>query len=108
MIADGIIQIGAAPEAWGFTRERFAGDSYLWKDGEVILISFIESVHEGRGHFSALVRAIEASGFRVAVPTPLGKMVAILSRWGWKPVLIEDAVCWMNGKPTCSSSTPSK
>lgn len=82
---DGIIQVGAAPPSWGFTADRFAGDSYLWKTGDRIMVSLIFAKEQGKGYFSALVKAIEADGFKVAVPTPLGKMTAILSRWGFKP-----------------------
>lgn len=82
---DGMIEVGKAPESWGFTKERFAGDSYLWKTGDRIIVSLIFAKDQGRGYFSALVKAIEADGFKVAVPTPLGKMGSILTRWGFKP-----------------------
>jgi hypothetical protein len=39
----------------------------------------------GNGHFKALVRAIENSGLKVAVPTPLPQMQAVLEHWGFKP-----------------------
>lgn len=88
---DGMIAPGEAPASWGFTAERFAADSYLWKEGNRVMISFIEAKTKGKGHFSALVKAIEADGFKVDVPTPLGQMKSILNRWGWKPRKIEDA-----------------
>lgn len=82
---DGMIPIGKAPAHWGFTAERFTGDSYLWRDGDRIVISFIHATNEGKGHFSSLVKAIQADGLKVEVPTPLGKMEAILTKWGWHP-----------------------
>lgn len=84
--ADGVIYPGDAPEEWGFTRANFtSGDfgSYLWKSGDRITISVIMAKHRGRGDFSRLVKAIEADGFDVAVPTPLAQMRAILQRWGF-------------------------
>lgn len=81
---------GAAPIHWGFTSDRFENDSYLWHEKGRIMISFIVSVEKGKGYFSQLVKAIEADGFKVAVPTPSGRMQDILSRWGFHKTL-EDA-----------------
>lgn len=44
----------------------------------------------GKGHFKALVLAIEASGFVVAVPTPVGAMRRILGKWGFAPHVEDD------------------
>lgn len=93
-LKEGIIRIGKAPAAWNFNAERFAGDSYLWKTGDRIMVSFIESKKKGQKYFSELVKAIEADGLKVAVPTPLGQMVEILTKWGFKPHLEEDAQIW--------------
>ena len=82
---DGMIEPGKAPESWGFMTERFVGHSYLWKEGDRIFISFIQALQPGKGHFSALVAAIEKDGFKVAVPTPLKDMKGILKRWKFKP-----------------------
>lgn len=67
----------------GFTSDRF--DGYLWKKGEVVIVSPIISLQPNRGHFSDLVRRIEAQGFRVHVPTPMPHMQAILTHWGYTP-----------------------
>jgi hypothetical protein len=80
-----MIRVGNGPASWGFTRQKFTGDSYLWKTGDRIMVSFIVAKEQGKGNFSALVKAIEADGFKVAVPTPLGKMPSILQRWGFRP-----------------------
>lgn len=84
-LADGQILPDQAPPAWGFTSKRFTEDSYLWKEGDRILVSLIIARRQGKGHFSLLVKAIEAAGFRVAVPTPIGQMPAILKKWGFTP-----------------------
>jgi hypothetical protein len=65
----------------GFTSDKFEG--YLWRDGDRVLVSFIVSVESGKGNLSALFAAIEAKGLRVAVPTPLGRMEAILRHKGF-------------------------
>lgn len=83
-IQDGMI-VPADDAPFGFTPELFGHASYLWREGDRITISFIECQHKGRGDFSRLVKAIEAEGLRVAVPTPLGRMDAILTRWGFIP-----------------------
>lgn len=82
----GAIHPGEAPGHWGFTPQNFSKDSYLWgcENGR-IMISFIASFKPGSGAFSKLIKAIEADGYRVAVPTPLGKMQLILAKWGFKP-----------------------
>jgi hypothetical protein len=87
---DGMLSPGEAPAPWGFTPDRFSKDSYLWKDGSRIIISFIEAKQKGKGHFSPLVKAVRADGFSVDVPTPLREMKAILKRWDWKPRYVED------------------
>jgi hypothetical protein len=91
---DGMIAPGEAPASWGFTADRFTADSYLWREGKRVMISFIETKSKGKGHFSTLVKAIEADGLVVDVPTPLGQMQRILERWGWKSRQFEDVTVW--------------
>ncbi len=86
-----MVKPGEAPIHWGFTADRFAADSYLWITGKTCTISFIETLERGYGHFSHLIKAIEADGFHVEVPTPLRQMEDILTRWGFKPKIIWDA-----------------
>jgi hypothetical protein len=81
---DGIIQVDTdRGKQIGFTSDKFEPDSYLWKDGERILISIIFSKEEGKGNLSALFAAIEDLGLRVAVPTPFAHMQAILEHKGF-------------------------
>jgi len=89
-IDQGIVQVGEAPCGWGFTAENFSADSYLWRSPGVVTISFIEAKNIGKGAFSRLVKAIEADGLKVQVPTPLGQIRAILTRWGFKPTMVHD------------------
>lgn len=84
-LKEGQIDIDQAPPSWNFTSKRFLGDSYLWKFGDVVYISMITSIKQGKGHFRGLVRAIEASGFKVAVPIPLQRMQMILTKLGFVP-----------------------
>ena len=70
-------------QAFGFTSDKFFG--WLWKKGDEIVISFIESLDRNKGNVSRLFRRIEEMGYRIAVPTPLGKMVMMLMKWGYKP-----------------------
>ena len=82
-IKEGLIDVHHAPDRWQF-KEHFERDSYLWRKGGEIYISFIVARNPGFGHFSALVATIEADGFSVAIPSPLGPMEEILRRWGFK------------------------
>ena len=68
-------------KAWTFTAERWAPGSYLYLDGERVLISTVFAIDKGRGYFRDLVNCIERAGYRVAVPTPIMDMPAILARW---------------------------
>ena len=72
----------------GFTSDKFEG--WLWKSGDRVMISMIISLQPNKGNLSALFKAIEAQGLRVAVPTPFHVMRIILKRKGFKPH-IEDA-----------------
>ena len=90
--SDGIIKVDSKTgKALGFTSDKFEGDigpmvgSYLWKDGNRILVSLVTSVHPGQGNLSKLFATIESKGYRVAVPTPLGHMQQILEAKGFKP-----------------------
>ena len=67
----------------GFTSDLFRG--WLWKTGDQVTISFIESLHPGQGNLSRLIDSIEAAGFAVEVPSPLDKMARILRRKGFVP-----------------------
>ena len=73
--------------ALGFTSDKFYG--YLWQLDGSIWVSLIISLKPGRGNLSALFDAIWAAGYAVKVPTPSGRMAAILTRKGftetWEP-----------------------
>ena len=76
---DGIINLDTERgRELGFTHDRYEG--YLWKVGDSIIISFIES--KQRGNFRELVQRIHALGLTVKVPTPLGRMHEILLKNG--------------------------
>lgn len=97
---DGIIRTDSKRgKIFGLTSDKFSGDTYLWKTGDTIMISFIFCKNQGRGNFSKLVGAIENAGFRVVVPTPLGKMVAILRKWGYEATVDPDDGCELWARP---------
>jgi len=81
-------------EYFGFTEDKFSDDSYLWKTGSTIYISLIFSKHPGEGNFSALIRAIESGGYRVGIPTPLGRMIDVLIHLGFRRYLSGGAEIW--------------
>ncbi len=91
---DGIIKLGTVfSNEIGFTKEEFFG--YLWKTGEMIVISFIESRQPNKGNFSRLLKAIWDRNFAIGVPTPLGKMQAILKKKNFQPYRYEDCIMWI-------------
>jgi hypothetical protein len=75
---------------FSFVSSRFKG--WLWKKDEFITVSFIESVQEGKGHFSELLNNIWAKGYKIRVPTPFARMLMILKKKGFveKAILDED------------------
>ena len=82
---NGIIRLGS-PDADEllFLPENFSADSYLWKMGDAIMLSFIASSHPGHGALRRLVKRIHALGLDVKVPTPLGRMQDIVLRNGYE------------------------
>jgi len=72
----------------GFTSNLFEG--YLWKKDDTIIISFIVSKQEGQGNLSKLFNNILKKGYKVNVPTPMGKMLQIVRAKNFKQVFIED------------------
>jgi hypothetical protein len=94
-IADGMIELDSPPaRRLGFTSDLFAG--YLWREGDRIMISLITSLQPGQGNFSRLMAAIESEGYRVAVPTPSGRMAALLEHRGfvphWEQFIVDDEI----------------
>jgi len=95
---DGIIKLGTKEaKDFSFTEDKFSGDSYLWKEGNRIIISLIFSNHPGQGHFKNLIASIENKGYDVAVPTPFANMQNILNKWGFVPHYLktEEVELWM-------------
>jgi len=81
---DGIIELDSElGKRLGFTSDKF--DGYLWKIGNYIYISFIESKNKGKGNFSRFLQEIIKAGFGIKVPTPMGRMPLILAHKGFKP-----------------------
>lgn len=66
----------------GFTSDKF--DGWLWKKGNYVYISFIQSKQEKCGNLKALFEAILQNGLGIKVPTPLGRMRIILLKNGFR------------------------
>ena len=84
-----IILDSEAGKELGFTSALF--DGYLWKIGDRIFISLIVSRNKRQGNLSRLFAHIQQAGYKVAVPTPIGKMVKILKKKGFVPHIEHDA-----------------
>lgn len=81
---NGIVELDTEfAKSIGFTSDKFHG--YLWKDGNVITISLIESKIQGSGYLRELFHIIEYKGFKVKVPNPLPNMQVILEHYGFSP-----------------------
>ena len=100
-MTDGIIEINSERgKQFRFTDDKFALDSYLWKKGDSILISFIVSQNPGKGDFSRLVKLIFEKGFIVNVPTPFAHMRNILKKWGFQITFDDGCEMWVKGPTT--------
>jgi hypothetical protein len=87
---DGIIEVDSdIGKVLGFTSDRWIG--WLWLSGDKIFLSYVEALHPGQGHLHQLRQAIEAAGYRVAVPIPLYQMREILRHWGFSMHMEKDS-----------------
>ena len=59
-----------------FVSSKFEG--WLWKENNTITISFIQSKNPHCGNFKRLIEDIRSKGFKVQIPTPLGRMQDIV------------------------------
>jgi len=88
---DGIINIDSdGARAFGFTSDRYAADSYLWRKGDFIIVSFIETKNKGNGDLSRLFDRILKAGYGIKVSSPLGIMPDILSHKGFEQTIEND------------------
>lgn len=84
-LLDGIINVNSERGlVFDLTSDKFEPDTYLWKDGQDIYISFIATQHPGCGDFKCLVERIQAAGYRVKLPMPMRRLKQILVKNGWE------------------------
>ena len=76
----------------GFVSSRFISCSYLWGEGNRIIINTIECTDRRRGYLRDLLKTIWNLGADIAVRTPLGTMEQILTHYGFKKTLVADPI----------------
>jgi len=82
MINEGIINIDTeAAKELGFTSDKFNPASYLWRDGNTIIVSLI--IANRKGAFCQLMKTITEKGFDFEIPTPSNRMREIGKKQGW-------------------------
>ena len=92
-MTDGIVRLGSAfATQLGFTSDRFTPDSYLWLDGDAVMVSFVMSTQPGKGNFRRMVARCHALGLTVKIPTPLGRMLRIVIVNGYRRAMEHDEV----------------
>lgn len=82
--SEGIINIDSdLGKQLGFTSDRFFPDSYLWREGNTIIISLI--IAKEKGMFRQLIKAIQENGFDFEIPTPSNRMreIGIKQKWNF-------------------------
>ena len=79
----GIIDVDSdIAKQFGFTSDKFHPLSYLWIDGNTIIISIIAS--KRKGAFRTLMETIVQNGYDFEIPTPLKRMREIGRKQGWR------------------------
>ena len=83
---DGIILPGATEFArkLGVTKDRFSKKTFLWKLGDEVYFSFVETTNEGQGYFREVVENCLSRGYTVKIPSPIGRMQQIVKKNGYK------------------------
>ena len=76
----------------GFISSRFFSCSYLWGEGNRVIINTIECTYRRRGSLRDLFKAIWNLGAEIAVRTPLGTMEQILMHYGFKKTIVADPI----------------
>jgi hypothetical protein len=93
IIPQGIIEIDSEfAKRIGFVSSRFLSCSYLWGEGNCIIIKTIECSDRRRGYLRELFKAIWALDAEIAVRTPLNTMKEILVHYGFKKTFVQDQI----------------
>lgn len=101
-MTDGIIDIDT-PKAkeLGFTSDKFSDFSYLWEDGNNLIVSCISTLEfeEHTGAFREFMEKALEKYLNVIIPTPLPRMVEIGEKQGWPLYRVkidnESPVCYV-------------
>ena len=80
--------IRTGESAWGSLKD--GKNSWLWKDGEYIIISMVIAKEPGKGHFGSLCRRILQLGYGIRVPTAFSRMEAIVKAHGFRSAKVDD------------------
>ena len=93
IIPQGMIEMDSEfAKTIGFVSGRFLSCSYLWGEGNRIIIRTIECTDRRRGYLRELFKAIWALGVEIAVRTPLSSMREILMHYGFKETMMQDPI----------------
>ena len=93
IIPQGLIELDSDfAKRVGFISSRFISCSYLWGEGNRVIINTIECTDRRRGYLRDLFKAIWNLGGEIAVRTPLGTMEQILMHYGFKKTIVVDPI----------------
>jgi hypothetical protein len=93
IIPQGLIELDSDfAKRVGFISSRFISCSYLWGEGNRVIINTIECTDRRRGYLRDLFKAIWNLGGEIAVRTPLGTMEQILMHYGFKKTIVADPI----------------
>ncbi len=93
IIPQGVIEMDSEfAKTIGFVSTRFLSCSYLWGEGNRIIIRTIECTDRRRGYLRDLFKAVWNLGVEIAVYTPLSTMKEILVHYGFKETIAKDPI----------------
>lgn len=93
IIPQGMIEMDSEfAKTIGFVSSRFLSCSYLWGEGNRIIIRTIECTDRRRGYLRELFKGIWDLGVEIAVRTPLSTMKEILVHYGFKETIEQDPI----------------
>ncbi len=75
---------------WDFTWDRWSPGTYIWKNGNIVVLSSLIAANPGNGSLRLLWDGLTEAGYEIQVPTPFPVVCGFLERRGWGPTVFHD------------------
>jgi len=71
---------------FGFRLKDWLPDSFIARQGNMVILPLLTARHPGTGTFSRLLAHLDRRGMGVAISSPTGRFQGYLERHGWRPL----------------------